>query len=135
MPDALVRELQQLSAGLVYSSEGDHPFEVVRFADHDPGAPLTEERLRTIVGVAPPVRARTISVERALARHTTLVDPLDGRAQALRPRYAQLQEFLERRLTDTVAFRAGTSPVIDVWMLGRTAAGELLGIHTIAIET
>lgn len=135
MPDTLIRELQQLSDGLVYSSEGDHPFEVVRFADHDPAAPLTEERLRTIVGAAPPVRARLISVERVLARHTTLVDPLDTRAQALRPRYAALQDFLERRLTGTVAFRAGATPVIDVWMLGRTAGGELLGVHTIAIET
>lgn len=135
MADPLMRELQQLSDGLVYSSEGDHPFEVVRFADQQPAAPLSEERLRTIVGAPPPVRARAITVERALARHTTLVDPLDTRAQALRPRYAALQEFLEHRLTGAVAFRAGSSPVIDVWMLGRTEGGELLGVHTIAIET
>lgn len=135
MPDAMVRELQQLADGLVYSSEGDHPFEVVRFPDQDPAAPLSEDRLRAIVGVAPSVGARTVTVERALARHTTLVDPLDDRAQALRPRYDALRTFLEHRLRDAVAFRAGASPVIDVWMLGRTPGGELLGVHTLAIET
>ncbi|HYW31455.1 MAG TPA: nuclease A inhibitor family protein [Gemmatimonas sp.] len=133
--DAVLRELEALADGLVYSSEGDHPFVVVHLADGAPGTPLSDERLRRLLGLADATVMHRVTIDRILGRHTVLTQPTDERAQAVRPRYEAMQRYLESSLRNIVAVRTGESPAIDVWLLGHTGDGELVGYHTRAIET
>lgn len=131
---ALAR-LRELSSGLVYSSEGDHPFEVLHIANDAAGDAMTPDRLRSALSLPADTPVRSVSLERALGRHTLFVDPMDAEAQALRPRYEALQSFLERELGNAVAFRVGRPPAITVLLLARAPGGGLVGYRTVAIET
>ncbi|MES2523659.1 MAG: nuclease A inhibitor family protein [Gemmatimonadota bacterium] len=127
--------LTSLAEGLVYSSEGEHPFSVVHLGNEALDTTPSVERLRTVLKLPDSTTMRLTSVSRVLARHTELTHPDDGRAQALRPRYERLQHYLEHRLRDPIALRVGEPPAIAIWLLGRTAEGELVGYRTVAIET
>lgn len=134
LPDAL-RALEALADGLVYSSEGDHPFVVVHVRDDDPAVPLSEHRLRLLLALDDATVVRKLPLELVLARHTVLTHPDDERAAAIRPRYEAMQRYLECSLAGAIGLRTGTSPEIAVWMLGRTSDGALVGYRTSAIET
>jgi hypothetical protein len=130
---SVLASLADVSAGLLYSSESDRPFEPVMLADPSPTHALDLPYLRVLLAVPPDVRCEVRTIDQILARHTHLTDPFDVRTQQIRPRYEALQAIFERQLTDPVALRVGTVEV-RVWLLGR-AAGALVGLVTTAIET
>jgi hypothetical protein len=132
---AALARLRELADGLVYSSEADHPFETVQVADDGPPTELTAERLRGLLALDESIPLRFVTVERVLGRHTVFVDSADLEAQRLRPRYEALGAFLGQGLRDVRAIRAGRSPVVTVWLLGRTDEGDLVGYRTVAVET
>lgn len=123
-----------MAAGLVYSSEGDHPLQPVHLGRPEAG-PLSEDRLRELLALPGEAPVATTDLARALGRHTVFTDPMDLEAQAIRPRYEALVRFFETELTESMAVRTGRAPRIDVWILGRTPDGELIGYRTVAIET
>jgi hypothetical protein len=130
--------LGELASGLVYSSEGDHPLETVHFGPVDLPTDADDAAmgaLRALLSLPADTPVRFVSLERALGRHTVFTDPLDLEAQAIRPRYEAIVRLFEDELIGSVVARTGHAPAIDVWMLGRTADGELVGYHTVAIET
>lgn len=130
----LVARLVALVDGLTYASEGDYPFAVVTQRDPDPSAPLDAALLRRALGLAPTTPIELRPVDALLARHTHATDPLDARAQALRPRYEALAACLAASLHDVTGVRAGRTQV-RTWLLGRDDAGRLVGVETLAIET
>jgi hypothetical protein len=133
--DAALARLRELAAGLVYSSEGDRPFETVHLgrATLAPDADLAV--VRTLLALPSDCPVKFVTFERALGRHTMFTDPLDLAAQAIRPRYEAIERFFAQEVLDATAVRTGHAPSIDVWLLGRTEEGELIGYHTVAIET
>ena len=132
--DASLSRLDALAAGLVYSSEGDHPFHTVQLGT-GVDEPLTEARVRELLALPADAPVAVVGVERVLGRHTIFTDPFDLEAQAIRPRYEAIVRFFEGELADSVAIRTGCAPAIDVWILGRTPAGKMIGYRTVAIET
>jgi hypothetical protein len=132
--DASLSRLKAVAAGLVYSSEGDHPFEIVHLVRADTG-PLSLDGIRELLSLPADSPVALVSLERALGRHTVLTDPLDLEAQAIRPRYEAMVRLFEDELADSLAIRTGRAPLVDLWILGRAPGGELVGYHTVAVET
>ena len=132
--DALRRRLEEAAAGLVYSSEGDYPFEFFCIETDDAGGELTAERFAELVGApeGTPVGERTL--DQFFARHLELSDPWDERAQELRPRYEHLKAVLCESLRDVRVFRLGRTQ-IACYLAGRDARGNVAGLTTTAIET
>lgn len=126
------RLLEEAASGLVYSSEGDHPFAFVEL----PAAPWppTPEAFRALVGAPPEAGAEEVPLGRFLQHHTDCTDPYDVRAQEIRPRYERLQALLSSHLADLRVFRIGEVR-IDCWLVGRGPGGRPMGLRTIAIET
>ena len=131
-PSAIRAELESAVEGLVYSSEGDHPFEVITLGE----APevLDAGTFATAIGVSDSSRVREQSLDRFLANHIDASDPWDERAQQVRPRYERLKATLRAALPDVRVFRVGEIR-IDCYVIGRDADGMLTGLRTLAIET
>jgi hypothetical protein len=130
----LREELERASAGLVYSSESDRPFEF--FSVKYPGkrgSPDGSEFAR-LVGALPEARVQIRSIDEFFARHTTTSDPYDSESQHIRPRYEELVRVLSRRLRDVKAYRIGRIE-IACYVVGLDGDGNLAGLKTVAIET
>ena len=115
---------------LLFLSESDRPFDIVSFA----GA-----------GTTAPTAASVLALVNAEAGSTAqLRDPNDyygdleppGSADAL-----AVQAAFGAQLTDVVyvaVFKPDSDPYhaeVDVYLVGRTACGDLVGIHSISVET
>jgi hypothetical protein len=135
-----VGRLHELVDGLTYSSEGDHPFEIIDRTVPEgerwtSGVAADARTIRRLLSLAPTCPVHVMSIERVLGRHTVFTDPADQRAQCLRPRYEAMQQFLETCLHDVIGVHTGQAPTVDVWLVGFSSPTRLLGYHTIAIET
>lgn len=125
-------EIGKAVEGLTYSSESDRPMEPFELAGGAGGWPFGAEELARRLGRAgAPVEER--SLYQFLARHIELTDPYDTRAQAERPRYEALRALLGR-LRDPRVYRIGKIE-IDCYALGDDGAGNLVGVHTVSVET
>ncbi len=126
-------ELERASAGLVYSSESDRPFEF--FSVPFPAATRPSiEQFRALMGIDGKTAIETRALADFFARHTATADPSDTRAHAVRPRYAALIAVLRGRLADVQVFRVGKIS-IDCYIAGSDGEGNLAGLKTVAIET
>ena len=138
--DALRARLEAAASGLVYSSEGDHPFAYVAVDPPEGGDPSPQSLARALVPgygeAGDRVEERTL--DRFLARHIETSDPYDARAQAVRPRYEALKETLRRSLSDVRVLRVTLTAdraVVRCFVVGRNPAGRIVGLATSAIET
>ena len=130
----LREELERASAGLVYSSESDRPFEFfsLRYAGRSsPPAPVEFAKL---VGAKEGILAEQRSLTDFFARHTATSDPYDSEAQKIRPRYETLMRVLSTRLRDVRVYRLGKIE-IKCYIAGLDGEGNLAGLQTVAIET
>lgn len=126
--------LEAASAGLLYTSEGDHPFDFFVLPGASAAWPLTAEQVRARLDRAEDEPAREITLDRFFQGHIENADPNDPAGQALVPRFQALKDALTDRLDDVRVFRIGQVE-IDCYALGRTRSGEVAGLHTVAIET
>lgn len=146
--DALVMQLEQAVDGVLFLSESDYPWTVVSFAG---GAPVTEANVKALIApVYVPHEGQATLEERAIEVRTPaqLFDPLTTpqdwwtefeTMQA--EQYTQLRELLEGSLQDLQVFRFGElsgddlQGAIDVYVLGETASGDVVGMWTVSVET
>lgn len=103
--------LRQASAGLLYPSESDRPFEAIRIGRVD----------EIIKGRA--------FVEQSLDEFFVELLTTDDA-----DRYRALKQTLQQLLVKIRVYRVGATEV-DVYILGQTSRGELAGLHTVSIET
>lgn len=125
--------LEAAAEGLVYSSEGDAPFEYVEFRRRGDDA-VTPETLRILAALPPDVPIGETTLERFFAGHIEESDPEDPEARRLVDRYRDLRELLRHALTDVRVFRAGTVE-IRVYLIGRHGDDVIAGLKTTAWET
>jgi hypothetical protein len=126
-------ELEEACEDLVYSSESDRPFDFFSVPFEAGPAPSIDE-FRALMGIDEKTRVETRSLSRFFAAHTDTSDPYDTRAQAIRPRYEALIRVLHSRLDGVQVFRVGKIS-IDCYIVGGDRAGNLSGLHTVAVET
>ena len=142
----VVAELEAAVDGVLYSSESDYPWHVVAFPDV---APVTEANVKDIIQdvYVPhdlPLADRAIEV-RTLAQ---LMDPLtvpqpwwDDFYVMQAAQYVPIRTIFEMKLEQVQVFRLGEQSgdillgAIDVYVLGQTADGDVVGMWSIAVET
>jgi hypothetical protein len=127
------QRLERAAGDLLYTSESDHPFTYV-FRAGPFTAPLDVATFRLAFGVPADVPVEQVGLDDFFARHIERVDPADEVAVALVPRYRRLRETLRHTLREPRVFRVGRI-AIDCEIVGTDAAGNVVGLHTLAIET
>lgn len=143
-----VAALEAAVDGVYYLSESDYPWVVVAFAD---GAPVTEANVKALIADVyvphdggPTLEERAIEV-RTLAQ---LLDPLTvpqdwwtDENVMMAAQYQPIRDVLEDNLTNIQVFRLGKlygdilMGAIDVYVLGETVDGDIVGMWTVAVET
>lgn len=144
----IVAELEAAVDGVLYTSEGEDIWHVVAFADV---APVTEANLKEIIKDVyvqnpneQPLVDRTIEVR----SFPWLMDPItvpkdwwdDGYYEQA-AKYEPIRAIFEMNLENLQVFRLGEkkgnvlSGAIDVYVLGETAGGDVVGMWSTAIET
>jgi hypothetical protein len=120
-PDEL-QEIRKASDGLDYPSESDAPFDLFRWPK---GRGAAREQV-----VAHGGAVRKIEEVLSDAFFAELIESDEGE------RYKQLRRALESQLKELKIFRVGVGePKVDIYLVGRTRAGDWAGLHTTSIET
>jgi hypothetical protein len=130
--DELKAQLEAAAAGLLYTSEGDAPFEYVELGTAD-GTALMPDSFARLAGIAPGTRVEEVTLERFFAGHIEASDPGDPHGVALRDRYRTLRETLRGSLDEVRVFRVGNVE-IRCYAVGR-AGDAIVGLATTAWET
>jgi hypothetical protein len=142
--------------GLWHSSEGDYPFEVV-IAEGEGGSPLTAENIKErIAGIYVdregdvPLAEREVEAKTLASffdHYTVPKDWWEPEHHEQAARYQVIYDLIREHVTDPQVFRIGhryrsdsyvspnLSGAIDVYIVGRSSDGHLVGLWTISIET
>jgi hypothetical protein len=117
--------LQAASEGLLYPSETDEPFEPLSWGRAV--GDLTAREAARLAGAS----AAAVVEEQTLAEFfkPLTVDEADDAEQ-----WRRLQQVVEEQLSGARVFRVGRVN-IDVFIVGRAADGEWVGIKTRVVET
>ena len=123
-----VQALKKASAGLLFRSETDAPFEW----RGEEGKP-TKARVLQLVGAAPGTPTKARSLDAFFRDATREQDWHDDKERAEVQRFQQLVETIKETLSDVKVFQVGRSEA-DVYIVGRTEEGWA-GLRTKVVET
>ena len=126
-------ELLEASAGLLYTSESDYPFDYISRSLFLRDT-LTLPVFRIAFGVPRTTPVAIRDLDRFFARHIELVDPYDAAAVALVPRYQNLKDQIRELLDAPKAYCVG-SIQIRCYVVGTSPDGVVAGLATTSIET
>jgi len=130
--EQLLNELERATQGLLMMSEADYPFQTVSLraeTAHELHAQLREEASATVD--AP---LEIVSVD-AFFRAACAEPDWKGEAEiALARRYQRLVRLLKENLAELSVYRIGRVNMA-VFIIGRSASGNWLGIQTRVVET
>ena len=126
----IIDRLKQATTDLLWSSESDYPFEIVTW---EPGVELTPTDLfSNIYDTDLAVESTTL---------TDLFEPIltieDWYEQAeldLVDRYTNLLDSINTNLAQVQVFRVGEVE-IDIYIIGKTPTGDIVGLKTLSVET
>lgn len=122
--------LVALARGLTYPSESDFPFEPFAW-DGEPGA-STEICQAIAQQTGKPFELR--SLDAFFARLVVAGPDATAEQRVTTERFRVLSAAIADRLSNTSVCRVGAIR-IDVYLIGRSSAGTVVGLHTISIET
>ncbi|HEX8337750.1 MAG TPA: nuclease A inhibitor family protein [Pyrinomonadaceae bacterium] len=128
--EQLIEGLREATRGLTFMSESDYPFEVFNWGAAEP----TEEFLRGLTGEAAdaPVEATTTAAFFRVA--ASEAEWKNAEQLAAARRFQSLMNLLEQNLTDLKVFRVGSINIL-IYIVGRGASGNWLGVSTRVVET
>lgn len=122
MPQDELEVLKRAADGLEYPSESDTPFDAFRWPATGPATAKAQLAARA--------KGRKIEEVPVEAFFAALDDSDDA------PRFRALQKTLQSLLTKLQVFRVGAGEVkVDIYLIGKTAAKDWAGLHTISVET
>ncbi|MDT7543530.1 MAG: hypothetical protein QOE33_3434 [Acidobacteriota bacterium] len=128
--DGLEQELREATQGLTFMSESDYPVEVVRW---DKSTEPTPEFLRRLAGEDAQAPVETTTVEEFFRVAASETEWKGAAEIETARRYQKLVKLLEG-LSDLTVYRVGTIN-IPVYVVGRSASGDWLGVATRVVET
>ncbi len=135
VPDArLSGALRPVTTGLLWPSETDRPVIPVSLGRAPSPRQNVLAALRTALGegATTPVERRAFAAQ--FDQLTSNFDPADPASVARAQRFGQLRAVLEAQLTDLEVFRLGGTRK-DVYVLGRDAQGQWVGVMSGVVET
>lgn len=129
--DNITAQLTQASEGLLFISESDAPFEVVRWSAH---GELTPAKLLQLTNHAPDAPIQVVSVDAFFAIATQEQDWHDEEEREAVQRFRQLVNVLKETLSQLQVYRVGDR-TIDAYIVGVTPSGDWVGLTTQVVET
>src|SRR4051794_28850330 len=120
--DPVLTALKKASKGVLFPSESDAPLEPFGWKD---GAALPPARLLELSGTP----AGTPVEERSLATVLRTVPAED------KPQFAALVQVLKEQLSGVKVYVVGDEPEKQVYIVGKTKAGEWAGLKTSVVES
>ena len=129
--DLLLSELKEATKDLLFMSESDYPFEVIRW---DKTQEITPDFLRKKAGkdADDPIEER--SVDEFFKQAASMQDWHGKEETATAQKYQSLVKLLKERLTDLNVYRVG-SVNITVFIVGKDQGGDRVGLSTHVVET
>lgn len=137
-PDACIEAFANAAsphlADLLFMSESDRPIDVFSYAGAGTAAP-TPEQMLALVGA----KAGSTVETRSVADFNVALEPSSGSADP--GAAAALESVVSSQLTDVIFVKvhkpAGDpyQAQVDVYLVGRASCGDLVGLHSIAVET
>jgi nuclease A inhibitor-like protein len=128
--EQLIEELREATRDLTFMSESDYPFEVFNWGAAEP----THEFLRGLTGEAADTPVETTTAADFFRVGASEADWKNELQLAAARKFQTLLRLLEQNLTDLKAFRVGAIN-IPVYLAGRAASGNWLGVSTRVVET
>jgi hypothetical protein len=122
--------LKGLTAGLSFQSESDYPVEP--FEEKAAGAASARDLVAAKGGAGAAVRE--LDFDSFFADAVKEQDWHDEEARARVKKFQALIKFLKESLTDIKVYRVGGTEA-DVYVVGKTAAGDFAGVKTKVVET
>ncbi len=120
---------KQATLDLMWSSESDYPFEIVTWSQG------TELNPTALFGKLPATdQVTTLTMLDLFEPVLTVEDWYEADELALVDRYTHLLHTIESQLSDVQVFRIGAVE-IAIYIVGKTPAGDLVGLKTCAVET
>lgn len=129
--ESTLKSLEQAAAGLLFPSESDYPLTPFRYGGQ--GEP-TAAGLLAAEGKPEETAVEEIPLEELFDGVTADIEGADEAEKAETERWRALVALLRADLGDLRVYRVGAID-IDVYVLGRHASGEWLGLKTKVIET
>ncbi len=127
---AIIDRLTQAATDLEWSSESDYPFELVTWA---PDTAMTPTALFSDVD-RPELPIESITLNDLFAPVIAVEDWYEAEELAVVDRYKVLLESIESNLAEVQVFRVGEVE-IDIYIIGKTPAGDIVGLKTRSVET
>ncbi len=126
------KELKKLTRGLLFQSESDYPVEP--FARAAKGQEALSARDIAAAKADADTPVSEVEFESFFANATQEQDWQDDEARANVRRFQALVKFLKENLADLKVYKVGDTEA-DVYVLGKTASGDLAGVTTKVVET
>ncbi|MGI5865078.1 MAG: nuclease A inhibitor family protein [Myxococcales bacterium] len=131
--DALRGQIAEATEDLWFISESDHPFDFFLAEGAGTAKPTMEQFLKTL-GQEPGTPVELRDFAEFFADLSTPEDWWGDTEHEDAAKYSQLRAALETNLTDLQVIRVGEIE-IGVYVVGRNAHGDLVGVSTVSVET
>jgi hypothetical protein len=122
----IIDRLQQATEDLLWVSESDYPFQIVKWSNKEIDSMLFADRADEEIKV--------ISIDDFFAPALKVEDWYETEELATVDRYKLLLETINANLTELKVFRLG-SIEIDIYIVGKTPSGDVIGLQTTTVET
>jgi Nuclease A inhibitor-like protein len=126
----IIDRLKQATTDLLWSSESDYPFEIVTW---EPGIELNPSDLFSNI-YDTDLAIESMDLADLLAPVIAVEDWYEAEELALVDRYQKLLQSIESNLSEVQVFRVGEVE-IDIYIIGKTPTGDIVGLKTLSVET
>ena len=126
----IIDRLTQATVNLLWSSESDYPFELVTWIS---GTELTAVALFQGLDDAD-LEIESMTLTDLFKPVLVVEDWYEAAELAQIDRYTNLLQAIESSLADVQVFRVGEVE-IAIYVVGRTSAGDIVGLKTHVVET
>lgn len=134
----LINQLKQATDGLLCMSESEYPFEVFLWKSPEQTSlikeNLTTQKILELTGHPQDTPVEVVSIDKFFRIATTEQDWYGEEELATLKKYQEFVEILKRNLSNLEVYRIGEIE-IDVYIVGQTSTGDLVGLSTKVVET
>ncbi|WP_013334519.1 nuclease A inhibitor family protein [Gloeothece verrucosa] len=128
----LVTKLSKASEGLVYISESDYPYEVIHW--DNPNVPLTKDLIAQKANISEGTPCSEVAFDDFFNLDAPDPDWYGEEEKQEAAKQRNLMKIMKDHLTDLKVYRFGEVE-IAIYIVGKAANGEIIGLKTTAIET